>query len=960
MKNPLRAPLLAGLLAGLLAAPPLHAESPLKSPADRKSYRVVQLENGLKAALVSDPAGDKAAASLDVRAGSGSDPENWQGLAHLLEHVLFLGSEKYPKPDEYHAFITEHGGDRNAYTAFDSTNYFFEISPEHLRPALDRFSRFFIDPTFNAEFIARERSVVHSEYQAGRKQDRRRIWAARRQLLNPAHPASRFSVGSEHTLRDRDGADLRSTMTDFYRRHYSAEVMSLALVGREPLDQLEKWAREMFGQVPARGAAPPSFEAPYTERRAVRQDVVAQKDEMRALFFFPVPGARAHYRTKPLGYIANLLGHEGEGSLLALLTELGWADALSAGAGWMDDSQGTFDVSVSLTEAGLARIEEIGELLFQYIALVAERGVEEWRYDEERKLAEIAFRFAEERGALSTALSLAPALHRYPPRDALRGAYMMEDYDPQLLHDFLAHLRPDNVLLQVAARDAPADARTPFYDVGHRIRPIAPRTLEKWRAAANGGARDARLALPAANRFIPSRLRPHAFSAAPDAPRRLKLKKDGAELDAWHHPDAQFGAPRAAFFFSVVSPAANASARDAALTELFVRMANDRLQAPGYPARLAGLRYELFGHARGFSARITGYEDRQPQMLAELLDALFAPGFDADKFKLTAAALRRELRNRALDPPSDQSIHEIYKLLLHPSWSEEERLAALAGLGAADLETHAAKLLKSARLTTLAHGDMRAARAKEMNRMLRAAFDGARAPEEIPPPRVRQLETGTHLRTLDVDHGDSALVWYFQGAEKSDAERAKTALLARILEPPFFATLRTKHRVGYLVHALDFGMRDVPGLLLSVQSPTHAPADIKKLMDEFLRDFSRRLRGMDAREFARHKRGLLDRILARDETLYARTTRNWREIHRKRFDFSSRRAFAEQVEALERDDIAAFFLRLTREQPRMLLVQSPGRRSGAADGAIAGGNNYAGDGGGAEFRRGARAFFPAY
>ncbi|MGR3913211.1 MAG: insulinase family protein, partial [Gammaproteobacteria bacterium] len=954
---PAAVPALLALLALTIVPPPAAAQldSPLKSPADRKHYRVLQLDNGLKVALVSDPAGDKAAASLDVHVGNGSDPENWQGLAHLLEHVLFLGSEKYPKADEYHAFISEHGGRQNAYTAFDHTNYYFEVSAEHLLPALERFSRFFIDPSFDATFIARERSVVHSEYQAWRKEDNRRVWTARRQLLNPAHPAARFSVGAEQTLRDRDGGDARRRLIEFYRRHYSADIMTLAVVGREPLDQLEAWTRGLFGEVTARGIKPPRFAMPYIERRAMRQDVAAQKDEMRALFFFPIPGTRAHYRTKPLGYIANLLGHEGEGSLLALLDKLGWADGLSAGAGHMDDAQGSFDVAVSLTKRGLARIDDIGEMLFQYIALIAEQGVTAWRYDEERTLAEIAFRFAEEHGARATALSLAPALHRYPSADALRGRFMMRDYRPQLMHELLTHLRPDNVLLQVLARDAPVTARTPFYDVGHTIRPIAPRTLAKWRAAAHG-ARDARLALPAANRFIPARLRPHAFPGAPAAvPKRLVIGDggdgdngggggdgggdgDGDGLEAWHHPDAQFGTPRAAFFFSVMSPLAAAGAREMVLTELFVRMVNKRLDAPGYPARLAGLHYELFRHHRGFSARISGYEDRQPEMLAEVLDALFAPRFDPGQFKLVAAALQREWRNQLLEPPSNQSIHELYRLLLHPYWSEAERINALAGIRIGGLEAHAAKLLRTARLTTLAHGDVSAPRAKRMNRMLRAAFAGGTAPGEVAPPLLRKLKAGAYLRTLDVDHDDSALSLYFQGRDKSDAERAKMALLARMLESPFFSSLRTTHRVGYLVHALPFDVLDVPGLLLSVQSPTHAPAEIEMLVDAFLHDFAQQLKRMDARAFAQHKQGLLDRILARDENLRARTMRNWREIHRKRLDFASRRHLTARIKALRQADITAFFLRLTREHPRTLLVQSPGRRPQAqAAGARLGG-----------------------
>jgi len=59
-----------------------------KSPIDEKLYRALQLDNGLKVVVVSDPNADKAAVSMDVAAGSGTDPKQWPGMAHFLEHML--------------------------------------------------------------------------------------------------------------------------------------------------------------------------------------------------------------------------------------------------------------------------------------------------------------------------------------------------------------------------------------------------------------------------------------------------------------------------------------------------------------------------------------------------------------------------------------------------------------------------------------------------------------------------------------------------------------------------------------------------------------------------------------------------------------------------------------------------------------------------------------------------------
>ncbi|NJN53086.1 MAG: peptidase M16, partial [Gammaproteobacteria bacterium] len=68
-----------------------------KSPNDDRSYEYLVLDNGLKVLLVSDPSADKSAAALAVFRGSFDDPPGRGGLAHFLEHMLFLGTEKYPE-----------------------------------------------------------------------------------------------------------------------------------------------------------------------------------------------------------------------------------------------------------------------------------------------------------------------------------------------------------------------------------------------------------------------------------------------------------------------------------------------------------------------------------------------------------------------------------------------------------------------------------------------------------------------------------------------------------------------------------------------------------------------------------------------------------------------------------------------------------------------------------------------
>ena len=87
------------------------------APNDASAYRRFVLPNGMKVLLLSDPKLNVASASVAVGVGNLADPPQRQGLAHYLEHMLFLGTEKYPSVEDFGEYLERNGGSNNAYTA---------------------------------------------------------------------------------------------------------------------------------------------------------------------------------------------------------------------------------------------------------------------------------------------------------------------------------------------------------------------------------------------------------------------------------------------------------------------------------------------------------------------------------------------------------------------------------------------------------------------------------------------------------------------------------------------------------------------------------------------------------------------------------------------------------------------------------------------------------------------------
>ena len=898
----------------------------ITSPNDQRSYAGFTLSNGLKVLLISDPTTDKAAAAMDVNVGSGSDPKGRNGLAHFLEHMLFLGTEKYPEPDGYQRFISTHGGRDNAFTSFEHTRFFFDIDKRQLEPALDRFAQFFVAPLFPARYVSRERQVVHSEYRARRNTEGRRIYAAEQQAFNPEHPASRFSIGTNKTLADRTGHEVRDDLIAFYRSHYSADLMALTVLGKEPLTVLEQWVRKRFKGIRRTDAKPLRIRVPLFApgRLPARVDVVPVKNLRRLSLSFPIPEVYTLWRRKPTLLISHLLGNEGKGSLLSALKARGWADGLSAGLGFNQPSGATFEVGISLTRAGLDQVDAIAAEVFRYIELIRDGGVQRWIYDEQQRLSELSFRYQAKGGALAYVRTLAGALQRYPLSQVLRGSYALDEYDPELIRGFLARLVPENMLMTVVAKGLVTDATERWFGTRYRLQAIAARILAGWRAPPP----DASLALPAPNPFIPGPLKMVAGGKAVALPERIE-QRPGYAL--WYRKDTEFGLPRADFYFSLRSPIANDTPRHAMLTNLFVDSVNDQLDEFSYPAALAGLNYQLYSHLRGLSVRVSGYSDKQRELLARITATLRAPKFKAVRFQRLKDALVRGLRNRRDDSPSRRAIRALRTLLLNPGWTDAEQLAAAEALTLDDLRAFVPRLLARVQVVALAHGNLDRATARAWEQPLLSDLVAPAKPTTVPRARVTRLEPGERsLRRIEARQSDSAAALYFQGDDKSFAQRARTALLGQVLATPFFKDLRTERKLGYIVYATPFSLLEVPGLAFVVQSPSADSTVLDSEIERFLRTYADTIGDLDAQRFAQQKAGLLTKILERDKQLEARSARYWREIDRRAYRFDSRERLADAVRAVSLAELRTSYKQLLRDaKSRRLAVLAAGSRERA-------------------------------
>ncbi|MGD8415833.1 MAG: insulinase family protein [Pseudomonadales bacterium] len=878
-----------------------------KSPNDERDYRYLVLPNQLRVLLVSDPDTDRAAASLTVLRGYYEDPADYPGLAHFLEHMLFIGTEKYPQVDGYQQFLSKHGGESNAYTSAEHTNFFFEVQPDYFQGAMDRFSQFFVSPLLDMDYVQREKNAVHSEYQMQIKDDGWRASAVVKEAMDPDYVGSRFYIGSLETLDAGVGKALKT----FFDTQYSADQMVLVALGSESLDDMEAWIRPMFSAIENKhiGPAPvpgPAFEPGDLPARLTYQTLT---DSYEISYNFPIPPVDSHYRIKPAQYLTNLLGHEGEGSLHQLLKSRGWIESLAAGVSRLDAGNSLLTVDIELTPAGRDATDEISALLFGYIDLLKSQEPEEWRYDEQATVASLSFRFQEPSSATGFVYRTAPNLGRYPPRDVLVADYLMEGFDRTLIQRYLSYLRPDNVLVEVSGPDVKTDETEPWFNVPYRLETgiVTGRHPEV-----------AGMHLPAPNPFLPDDLSLVVDHTAPPA-----LAVDDPGMRLWLAPDVAFRVPRANQSLTLGLTGGLTTARDVVLAGIYCQLVTDALNPYAYPAMLAGLSYQIDTDPSGIRLGISGYSDKQRILLDRVLTAFTTEPIDPEDFERIRGEQVRNWRNFSNERPYIQTYTALGTALLNTSFAPEKLADTAESLTSGDLVRWRAERLKQISVVGLGNGNLNEAAMKAEAKLLAKRLP-LRDFELVKPTLANVNEP--LLLELDIDHDDASEVLYVQDAQASLRARATSALAAQILSQPFFSSLRTDQQLGYVVTLTNRTIRNRGALVFIIQSPVASPAALEQATLTFMKDQLPRVAHMDAATFAQNKAGLISRLTEAPKNLRERTARYLADLDADVTTFDSQQQIAGIVANLTLDDVTTYLTQtLDRLHSARLLVYNLGR-----------------------------------
>ncbi|MCK9451600.1 MAG: insulinase family protein [Bacteroidales bacterium] len=209
-------------------------------------YDHFQLDNGLPFYVIHDPTTPMAAVNILYNVGARDEVSNKTGFAHLFEHLMFGGSANIPKYDEP---LQRAGGDNNAFTNSDITNYYLSLPASQLETAFWLESDRMLDLAFSEKSLDVQRQVVSEEFRQNYlNQPYGDVWLLLKPLAYKTHPYQWNTIGKE--ISHIEQAELQD-VRDFYRRFYNPNNAIVVVAGNLETKKVKQLAEKWFGPIPA-------------------------------------------------------------------------------------------------------------------------------------------------------------------------------------------------------------------------------------------------------------------------------------------------------------------------------------------------------------------------------------------------------------------------------------------------------------------------------------------------------------------------------------------------------------------------------------------------------------------------------------------------------------------------------------------------------------------------------------
>ena len=736
------------------------------------------LPNGLTVITKPQKGTGVVAINTWVKAGYFNEADDIAGMAHLFEHMFFKGSKAFPGAEQISQELSSIGGQTNAGTIYDSTNYYFVVPREGFRKAVEIQADAIAHPNFDPAELRKEAEVVIEE--SNRKLDNAGPVSMERMYATAftQHRMKRWRIGSNEVLRNIQ----RDNLLAFFETVYRPGNMILSIAGDITHEEALAVARQTFGAIP-KGTLDKKFGPAEPEQTAFRfGQSSAEIKQGYSVFGWHTPGV-GHADEMALDVLAAIVGDGRSSRLFTQVVSPTAASTANAAHETFDDV-GVFAIQTTFDEKNRA---ETDRRTVQEVERIKAWGPTDFELQLAKNRLESALVFG-----MQSALGQATTMSQYEARygvDKLRTRLLaLQALTPKQVQDAAQrYLRIDNLTL-------------------YHYRPKGTPDLSAEAALAS--VRDAARTVPPALAAVqaPAPAAPVA-AAAGDRPVQDIRLANGARLLVRERT----GSPVISTHVYFKGGRTEENSRNAGITQLMTRTLRKGTalrsgEELDRQIEFLGTEFSITLDADFFGIGLDIQRGNYGAGLALLAEVLRAPAFDEkgvqqERFQQLAAIKRN------YDSSSARPVQMAFEAMYpgHPYGLPSAGYpSSLADLGAKELRAWHKERVNAQDAVFVVVGDISQQAARQMIEA-QFAWLPQRSAERIAlkpatPPSAR-LEVAEYR-----DRKQSAIVYLFPTVPRTDKDWPAVRLLGNVtsgLAGTFFADLRGKRSLAYTVFAQD-------------------------------------------------------------------------------------------------------------------------------------------------------------
>ncbi|MBH0029918.1 MULTISPECIES: insulinase family protein [unclassified Pseudoalteromonas] len=880
----------------------LLSDTLVVSPNDNREYKTLKLANDIEVILVSDPGAEKSAAALSVGVGLLHDPMSQQGMAHYLEHMLFLGTDRYPDTKGYSDFMTKNGGAHNAYTWLDITNYMFKINNDAFDEGLDRFADFFKAPKLYPEYTDKEKNAVNAEWSMRREMDFFGQFKLARKMMGD-HPANRFLIGNLETLGDKENSSLHKETVDFYNKYYSSNIMKVALIDNLPIAEMEQKAQKYFADIKNKNIEKPTVTAKldFDNAGGKRVFYAPNEDVKQLQLDFTIANNNSEFALKPNRFVAYLLSNEMPGSPAQLLRDKGWVSQLSASAAPNQyGNYGSLNVNVELTDEGMKNRDEIVATIMQYIDLIKKEGVDSKYFNEIRTSLNNQFKFLEKGDEFNYVSSLTQSMQDYPLNHAINAPYYYAKFDADAISNVLEQLNADTLRIWYVSQQEETDSQLHFYDGKYRISDISDDEIASWKKPS-----EFKLALPTVNNLLPENfaIKTQAFKEQKHP--ELAYDKNGVKV--WRQASQKFAEqPKGLVEVYINTQPGLNDIKAEVLYSVWADLYNLQQSQLSTEAAIAGMSVSL-APSNGLVLSMSGFTDKQDVLLKQALTGLKADE-TAQAFSQAVDRFKRNLLNQQKQFPYAQAFGEYSKLTRTGGFDTDALIKAADSLSVADLAQLKTATFAQNDLRVFSYGNYNQQDIDAIAQELSATLPSNHKHSEFARSKAWLPQPGeTLVLQKDIDVADVAVVDMTVHPVAGYKQKAEAAVLQSHFRTVAFDKMRTEEQLAYAVGALARPIEDYSAIGLYIQTPVKGPKEIQARFDKFKKEYAVELDNMSEETFEQLKNSTLVSLKEQPKNLSDEMSPLINDWYRENFTFDSKQKLIDEVEKVTLADIKDYY-----------------------------------------------------